>query len=169
MRKKINNYYKFSTTIEEAEKQILKYKIKELQRLESKFKKVKINQIQLCHFIEGKQPHLSKMINHSRNDISKFSFSNVLRYKISVCHYKSMTLTDSQNAIDMYKIILGNRIVEKIRSLNVSQQYVANHFNTTQSRIGCLCTSKTFDSFSLAMLMKYAIVLNVKHKDYPTK
>ncbi|EMI4513187.1 hypothetical protein V6560_000676 [Vibrio parahaemolyticus] len=169
MRKKINNDYKFPKSIKEAENQVLKYKIQELKRIESKFKKVKVNQIQLCNFINGKQPHLSKMINHQKNDISKFSFSNVLRYKISIYHYKNMTLTDSQNAIDMYKITLGNRIVEKIKSLNVSQQYIANHFNTTQSRIGCLCTSKTFDSFSLAMLMKYAIVLNVKHKDYPTK
>ncbi len=169
MRKKIKNDYKFSTSMKQAEKQVLKYKIKELQRLESKFNKVKVNQIQLCHLIKGKQPHLSKMINYSRNDISKFSFSNVLRYKISVYHYKNMTLNDSQNAIDKYKITLGNRIVEKIRSLNVSQQYIANHFNTTQSRIGCLCTSKNFDSFSLTMLMKYAIVLNIKHKDYPSK
>lgn len=169
MRKKINNYYKFPKSIEEAEKQVLKYKIQELKRIEYKFKKVKVNQIQLCNFIVGKQPHLSKMINHSRNDISKFSFGNVLRYKISVYHYKNMTLADSQNAIDKYKITLGNRIVDKIRSLNVSQQYVAHHFKTTQSRIGCLCTSKTFDSFSLTMLMKYAIALDVKHKDYPKK
>lgn len=168
MAKRKYNSYVFKN-FEDSNEIINNFKIKEFGLLKQKFKKLKRSQQSVCDEISGRQPLLCKMLNFDRYDTSVYSLTTVLKYSISISKINSKNLNESEVLINNYKIIIGNRIVQKLKKINVSQQYFATHVKTTQSRIGYLMNTKTFDSFSLTMLIKYAITLGVKCNDYPTK